>query len=124
LLATRAIHVIATTILLNLNIAERAKLDKLKVLVRPFLKLEIVLFLSLSSLLIKIAHAKLSLTAVGIDAKAILLSKIPALKRAGIKLAFDLKLGQGLVKGKAIELIPSDFIDKLLDLLVINDFSA
>jgi len=36
LLATRAVHVVATAVLFNLNIAEGAKAEKVGILVRPF----------------------------------------------------------------------------------------
>ncbi len=116
LLASRAVHVVTAAVLLDLNVASRAQLDQFGVLDRPFL-VELVggLFTG-PSLLIEETKADLLLAAVSVDAEAVLLGEVAALQGAGVKLSIDLELGERLVEGEAVELVPSDLIDQLLDL--------
>jgi hypothetical protein len=124
LLATSAVHVVAATILLNLNIAQWAEADKIGVLHRPSLVELVVLLLALATLLLKDAKSKLLLSAIGVHTKAILLSEVAALEWARSQDTLDLELSEGLIKGKAIELIPSELINELLDLPIIDNLAA
>jgi len=124
LFAALAIHVIAATILLNLNVAHRAKLDKFGILVGPGLEELVVLEFLGTAPLIKKAKAELLLAAVRVDAEAVLLGKVPTLQGARLELTLVLKLGEGLIEGKAIKLVPGDLIDELLDLHFIDNLSA
>ncbi len=124
LLASRAVHVVTATVLLDLNVASRAELDKFGVLDRPVLVELVVGLFARPSLLVKETKAELLLAAVRVDAEAVLLGEVAALQGAGVKLSVDLELSESLVEGEAIELVPSDLIDQLLDLFVVDDLSA
>jgi len=124
LLAARAVHVIAATVLLNLDVAERAELEKFRILGGPSLEKLVILFLAGTALLIEKAKAELLLAAVRIDAEAVLLGEVATLQRARMELAIVLKLSEGLIEGEAVKLVPSGLIDELLDLHFIDDLAA
>jgi len=125
LIAARAEHVIAASILLNLNEAIRATSHQLSVLLRPFfVLLSIDPLKAEATLLRNNSHGELLLTTIRIHAKAIVLDEISTAKWARSKLTIELKLRESLIKSKSVELIPSMLIDEGLDLLILNDLVA
>jgi len=124
-LAARAVHVIAATVLLNLDIASRAKLDEFGIGLRPLIELaSAFLLLTDAALLSRVASKELLTAAVRVDAEAVLLSEIAALERARSELTIRVHVSENLIEGKAIELGPSDLIDKGFDFLLVNNLTA
>jgi len=123
-LATRTVHVIAATILLNLDVAKRTEFHELGVFYSPVTKELIVLEFTGTTLLIEKAKVELLLAAVRVDAEAVLLGKVTTFQGARIELTIVLKLSESLVEGEAIKLIPGDFINELLDLSFVDNLSA
>jgi len=124
-LAASAVHVVATPVLLNLAIASRAEAHKLRVLRRPSIELaSSFLLLADTALLSSLASNELLTTTVRVHAKAILLSEVAAFERARTELSAHVESIDDLVESEAVELGPSDLIDKGFDLLFANDLTA
>jgi len=125
LVAARAVHVITTSILLNLSVACRAQAEQIRLFRHQEVKSAVAaILLPLSAHFITNTHCQLPLSAIDIHTEAVILREIAAIQRARLQIARGLHLLQCLVEREIIEFLPRRWIDQFMNLHIINDVEA